>query len=187
MSARRRAAPRRPASRRAPASSRRGGSRRGARCAPARAPSARRPPRSPASPRPRGSRGRAAGSAPRRRPREPWSPRLGIPLIASSIAVFQFALRTPLRHRKGSNANREPLPSSESTQILPPIAETRPCAMKSPRPVPGWVSPPGRTCRRSGRCCDAGMPFPLVGDGDLDAIGPLARLDAARAPRPAST
>src|SRR5712691_4588752 len=35
-----------------------------------------------------------------------------------------------------SNANVDPSPSRDSTQILPPIAVTKPRAMKRPSPVP---------------------------------------------------
>src|SRR5262249_11773785 len=46
----------------------------------------------------------------------------------------------PLFATGSAKVNLEPLPSSERTQIRPPIADTRPWAMKRPRPVPGCAS-----------------------------------------------
>src|SRR3954447_3055979 len=66
------------------------------------------------------------------------SPRelVAIPLAVSSEPPCAAAARG------SSNVKCEPLPSSDSTLMCPPIFETSPRAMNSPRPVPEDVSPP---------------------------------------------
>src|SRR5262249_33636465 len=65
-------------------------------------------------------------------------------VVDHEYASLTVPIHTHLRHALcatgSTKVNLDPLPSSERTQILPPIADTRPCAMKSPSPVPGCVS-----------------------------------------------
>src|SRR5215203_3103926 len=67
------------------------------------------------------------------------------------------------RAAASSNVKRAPRPSSESTQMRPPIACTRPCTMKSPRPVPAdepSSAPPRYSLLKIRSCCDGGIPTP---------------------------
>lgn len=55
----------------------------------------------------------------------------------------------------------EPFPSSEFTQMVPPMAVTRPLQIESPNPVPGSNS---FNCKNRSKMCPSlsfGMPLPV--------------------------
>ena len=91
------------------------------------------------------------------------------------------ALGARRRSSGSSKVKREPSPSSESTQIRPPMAVTRPRTRK--RPEARFPGPAGRPLGAEELREDAllvGLGIPIPSSGDRDLGGPRAAPDADR-------